>query len=227
MKIRKWLRGLRKKGLQPDTTWTSNQSVGTSSVFVSPSPGGYRGDSSTEPVKDTRKEAKPVDVVNELSANVPLIDLRDLDKKITAVKVRIKTLKRSKVSNLSNETVALGYLQARKKFKKYGKLFVWGITNQEILNNLCSHYKVVVVGLGAYVRNVPQEGVEEIEKFLDAWEKVSDDEPTFSLVIDDGGTEMKKDPILFATSPFGNWYYILGAWDKEVQYIDEIIYKGQ
>ena len=44
------------------------------------------------------------------------------------------------------------------------------------------------------------------------------------LIIDDGGKETRKDPILLAKSPFGNWFYVLGAWDKEVQYIDDLIY---
>jgi hypothetical protein len=71
------------------------------------------------------------------------------------------------------------------------------------------------------------EGIEELEKYAKTYAKVRDDEPCVGLIIDDGGKEQKKDPILIAGSPFGNWFYILGAWDKEVEYIDDLVYHGK
>jgi len=39
--------------------------------------------------------------------------------------------------------------------------------------------------------------------------------------------ERKKDPILLASSPFGKWFYILGAWDKEVEIVDDLVYHNK
>jgi hypothetical protein len=71
------------------------------------------------------------------------------------------------------------------------------------------------------------EAIDEIEKFIAACKKVTDAESEFRLIIDDGGTETKKDPIMYASSPFGKWFYVIGAWDKEIMYVDDIIYHGK
>jgi len=79
-----------------------------------------------------------------------------------------------------------------------------------------------------YYKNVPNEALEQLEAYQKMWKKYrGEDTPEVGLVCDEGGKEQKKDPILYASSPFGNWYYVLGAWDKEVEYVDEIIYGGK
>ena len=34
--------------------------------------------------------------------------------------------------------------------------------------------------------------------------------------------EQRKDPIVLATSPLGNYYYVLGAWEKEIAILDKL-----
>jgi len=71
------------------------------------------------------------------------------------------------------------------------------------------------------------EAIDEIENFEKAFAKVSDKDLELSLIIDSDGKEKKKDPILLAHSPFGRWWYVLGVWDREVLYVDDIIYNGK
>jgi hypothetical protein len=71
------------------------------------------------------------------------------------------------------------------------------------------------------------EAIDELEKFINSYNKVSNITPVLTLIIDEGGKEDKKDPILLAGSPFGKWYYLLGAWDKEVEFVDDLIYHGK
>ena len=84
------------------------------------------------------------------------------------------------------------------------------------------------------------EAIDELEKFMKEYEKVSPGtKPVLKLIIDDipekapdgkvkgDSIERKKDPILLASSPFGRFFYILGAWDKEVEIVDDLIYHGK
>jgi len=178
-------------------------------------------------MKDTRKEVKPVEVVQEILAETPEMDIKDLDKKIKIVQRRFNSLKKAKI-HATDELNALRYLKARKKYIKFAHLLKWSITTETKLKELCSKYKLRFVGLSGYYRNIPMEAIDEMDIFVEAYEKIeSKATPEFFLIIDDGGKEERKDPILLASSPFGKWYYVLGAWDKEVEIVDEIIYKGK
>lgn len=182
---------------------------------------------SPEEAVDIRIEKKPVDVVNDILIDEPVLDLTDLDRKIRVVKRRARILKEELNVETRNETLALNFLKARKKYKQCKKLFSWKVTTQEKIHDLLSKYKLRQVNFSGYHRNVPNEALDEIEKFLAAWKKIMDYDPALLLIIDDGGKEQKKDPILLAPSPFGNWFYVLGAWDKEVQYVDELVYNNK
>lgn len=182
----------------------------------------------TKAKKDKRIKKKPVEVFNEILSEEPKIDLDDLDEKISLVKRRAGILKEYLGSSrIEDELAAIAFLVARKKYKKYADLFKWAVTTQPKINDLCGKYRLRLVDFQGYYKNVPMEGVEELEKFRLAWQKVRRDAPVLKLIIDEGGKEQKKDPILLAGSPFGRWFYVLGAWDKEVLVVDDLIYHGK
>ena len=177
---------------------------------------------------DKRIEAKPKDVVNEVLCNTDevKVDFTNLKEKIKAVEKRRDFMKKDLQVSTSDEDQALGYLQARlilSKHKDAKTLFPWNITTQEKINELCKKYKVISASLTSYKRCVPQEALDVMEKYLKAYHLVSKGEPLIQLIVDVGGQEQKKDPIVYATSPFGNYYYVLGAWDKEIEILDELM----
>ncbi|MFW9872103.1 MAG: hypothetical protein ACFFG0_03300 [Candidatus Thorarchaeota archaeon] len=188
----------------------------------------FEGESSNSKKEDKRIVKKPVEIFEEIISEKPIINLNNLDEQIKLVKERMQVLQQhTRGINLNDEKMAINYLQARKKFEKYKHLFKWEITNREMIDKLCKKYKVMMVSFQNYYKNIPKEGVDEIKKFGEAFENVSNNDPVFKLIVDDGGKETKKDPILLAASPFGNWFYILGAWDKEVEIVDKLIYSGK
>jgi len=226
-KAKKFIRDLRKKCVK---SWVSgnrstNQygSDGLTTTSVAPVTGGK------EPsfISDKRIEKKPVEVVNEVLGEMPKMNMTDLKGQLKVVEKRVRTLEKLK-ANITQEKEVVGYLKARIKFLKYGHKFTWVTTNDTLIEKLCNTYKLRRVCFASYARNIPAEAVDEIEKYIDAMTLIDKEkEPVFELIIDDGGKETRKDPILFVKSPFGRWYYILGAWDKEVEVIDEIIYNGK
>jgi hypothetical protein len=181
--------------------------------------------------QDIRIEKKPVEVVSEIVSAEPVLRLNDIDKQIKIVESRLAVLKRFK-GQTSDEVSALRYLNARRYYEKAKKkgMFPWAVTTDTLVSALVAKYKLQNVGFGGYSKSVPVEATEELEKFGKAWEYVVDDEqhtPELRLITDYQGPEHKKDPILLASSPFGRWWYVLGAWDKEVEIVDQIIYHGK
>ena len=175
---------------------------------------------------DQRIQKKPVEVYEEIISDTkPDIDCTNLDEKIKMVKERILVLKRYLGrTEPVDENIALGFLNARKKLLKSKAKFDWQITTKDKIEDLCNKYKVKLVGFSGFYKSMPTEALTELDNFVEQYEKVSDEEPNIFLIIDDGGKEHKKDPILLVNSPFGNWYYVLGAWDKEIEIVDKLIY---
>ncbi len=178
--------------------------------------------------KDKRIMKKPVDIFEEIIGEIPKININNLDKQIKLVKERRSILKQHlRNTNFKHEDMAINYLKARKKYMKHKDKFKWAITNDTLIEKLCEKYKVKKVSIENFYRNIPKEGVDEIKKFGEALSYINGRDPLFKLIIDDGGEEETKDPILIAASPFGNWWYVLGAWDKEVEIVDKLIYGGK
>lgn len=204
------------------TGWTTfdnaTNAVSTGSVAVA----SYK----TEAKKDERIEVKPVEVVKEIVTETPSMMLDGLDKQIKIVKKRIRILMEQDIKPRDEEE-ALGYLKARTYYKKRHKAFPWSITTNAKVSELCSKYKLRKVGLNGYYKTVPTEALDELEKYLSACKKVRSGVPEISLIIDDGGKETRRDPIMLATAPFGRWFYILGAWDKEIEIVGDLIYNAK
>lgn len=180
------------------------------------------------PAEDKRIEKKPIEVVAEIIGEQPIINLVDLKKQIKVVERRARLLEDELNIKPNDENLALQYLRARLLYKKYESQFKWAITTNELIDKLLTKYKLCSVAFQGYYKNVPMEAIDELEKFIKAWRNiVKKGEPELRLIIDDGGKEQKKDPILIASSPFGKWWYVLGAWDREVEVVDSIIYHGQ
>lgn len=182
---------------------------------------------------DERIAKKPVDVYKEIIAESPAMNLVDLDGQIKLVERRLKMFNELG-TNASDEHEALGFLRARKTGLKQKTDFHWAVTTLPMIEELLKKYKLSMVDFGGYAKNVPMEAIDELEKFLGEYTKVRDDKPVLRLIIDDApapgekiSRERKKDPILLASSPFGRYFYILGAWDKEVQVVDALVYHGK
>lgn len=187
---------------------------------------------------DNRIAKKPVEVFREIilePTECPQIDFEDLRGKITLVERR-RFILREEVGmhETPDEDEALIFLYARQKLQKLkGKhMFAWPVTTKTKVEKLCKTYKLDLVGFKAYYKTVPMEAIDELEKFCAEYEKFTDTEPDLKLIIDDASApnehqsyERKKDPILLASSPFGRWYHILGAWDREVEVVDELLYR--
>lgn len=170
--------------------------------------------------KDKRKEVKPKAVMKELLGEKAKIDLVNLDQKIKVIKKRANFMEDELEIGASDERKVLNWLEARKKYPKNGSLFCWKTTTQTKIDALLKKYKLSLGTISFYKRCIPEEAIDEMEKFTKACRKVTKTNPDIKIIADPD--ETKKDPIILGVSPFGNFFYVLGAWDKEVEIMDEL-----
>ena len=187
--------------------------------------------------KVERIAVKPIEVFDQIKKEDIIIDFSNLDEKIKVVQERLEVLSEHlSEEHLKDEYRALFYLKNRKRYAEGKFNFEWAMTNQDAMDDLCKRYKLKIVALKQYYTLVPKEGVAEIKRYTQEYKKITNDLPIFELIIKDDNTQSdedkqqrkkNRDPILVANSPFGNFFFILGAWDDEVEVVDEIIYYGK
>lgn len=186
---------------------------------------------------DTRIAKKPVEVFQEIilePTECPRIEFDDLEGQIALVERRRRVLREEiGMESTPDEDEALIFLYARQKLLKLKEKhnFNWPVTTKDKIEKLCRTYKLELVQFRSYYKTVPMEAIDELEKFCKEYERFTDTEPELKLIIDDApapgesqSRERKKDPILLASSPFGRWYHVLGAWDLHVEVVDELLY---
>ncbi len=175
---------------------------------------------------DERKEAKPKDVFKELNGEMPSLSLDNLDEKIKAIQKRRDFMVDEIGIPATEEKQVLAWLEARKKGVKKDvfKDFTWPVTTTDKVAALLKKYKLQETSFQQYTLAVPAEAIDEMEKFVDLYRKVSDDDPEFILIIEDTpkARVQRRDPIILATSPFGKFLHVIGAWDKEVEIMHEL-----
>lgn len=196
-----------------------------------------------EQIAEEARVAKimPIEVFKELNDEDPKISFEDVERKITVVEERLKIL-REHLSDeeLLDEHRALFFLKNRRTYlalqrgeDKERTEFDWALTNNEAVDDLCKRYKFERVSLKQYYTLVPEGGVKEIERFTALYKEVTGgDTPIIEIIKKipqdkeqrTAARKKDRDPILVANSPFSRALFVLGAWDEEVEVVDEIIY---
>lgn len=209
MDILRWFKKLRKKSKR---LWRSGWELEGGVINVS----SFNSNES----EDKRKQVKPKDVMKELFAKKVKIDLNNLDNKIKAIQKRRDFMEYDLNLHTGDEDKVISWLKSRKKYAKNVDLFNWNTTTQAKVDKLLEKYQLTVGSVIEYKRCIPAEAIDEMEAFTKACGKVMRRTPIIKIIADKD--ETKKDPILLGESPFGNFYYVLGAWDKEVEIMDEL-----
>ncbi len=169
---------------------------------------------------------QPIDIIHEIEASIEFPEI-ELKSAIKNLKKLIKFMKKTlKQDYTKDEERALAMLEARVKYPKYSKFFAWKTTTKEHIKKLITKYDLEHGDVKNYVRKIPELAITSMEKYNDIYKKITKDPPKFSLIAPPKYFKDKKsrtDPILLARSPFGDYYYILAAWDKEISMVSELL----
>ena len=98
-------------------------------------------------------------------------------------------------------------------------------TNEAVRQVLADNKHLEARQVEPMLPDLPDEAVDAMKEYTELCKTLCGKRPVFYLIAerkDEREVQRKRDPILLAQSPFGFFWQILGAWDKEVVLLDEL-----
>ncbi len=184
-----------------------------------------------EEPEDNREEVEPINIVHDLERDVS-VDVDEIEAKLKVLYKRsdfhLKTLKRRSIPADLEHAILM--LEARKNYPTLEARISWATTTKRRIDELLEKKKLEHRTVADFLPEFPEEAVAEIAKFEEVWTAATKGlfkkNPELDLSIiapPDMFIQRRGDPILLAKSPFGDYYYILCAWDKEVDFVGELL----
>ncbi len=176
--------------------------------------------------KDERKEAKPLAVRDELE-EVPApwsVENDHLQEKIDLLKD--KTLLVNQRHSKEQIEGLIKRLENRKVFIQEAAFYVsFPNTTDEKIDALLKKYKLECRPSDLFVPTFPKEAVDVMKKYSEVTKRLTGEDPVYYVIAESADfieKRKKLDPILLVQSPFGFYWQILGAWDKEMLLLSEL-----
>lgn len=179
---------------------------------------------------------KPIDVIKELQVTPTNWSLNGVEEKI-----KIMTAKKDLLSNsrsgrdldavlfcLNNRLKCLDEYEYEEGKTMTFKAFFeqWDATTEANINALIEKYNNLAFhSADIFVPEFPDVAAKIMIAYNDAVVDLAEKKPRFYIIADKKDFKKRyesRDPILLVQSPFGFYYHILGAWDKEMQYLPEL-----
>lgn len=174
--------------------------------------------------KPKKIAVKPIDVVNELETIPTPWTLSNLQDKIAILEYK-RDLITQKYSRREVEAM-IERLQNRKKWDKFKKFFNgYQNTTDEKIDDLLDKYDLVMKTSDLFVPEFPDVAIQTMKSYTDNMMKLCKKKPVFYVIAEPDKFRKayeKRDPILLVQSPFGFYWQILGAWDKEMMLLSEL-----
>jgi hypothetical protein len=168
-------------------------------------------------------KVKPIEVLDELKQPPREWECDGIDDKITILK-RKKTLVGQHYVKQDLDGM-IQRLENRKKWTEFKSFFSFSTTTAEKVDELCKKYNLAFHPSDIFIPEFPKEAIEVMTSYTENMEKLCGKKPKFYVIATKemfSDAYKKRDPILLAESPFGLYYDILGAWDKEMTVLSEL-----
>lgn len=168
---------------------------------------------------------KPIDVFHELETIPTPITLENLEEKIAVLNMK-KEFIRSNAYAKKEVVDMVTRLENRRKWDEYSYFFnKFDNTDTDKVNALVNKYNLVLKTADLFIPKFPKEAMDIMKDYKDNVKRLCGKSPIFYVIAE---MEMFKkedkrnDPILLVQSPFGIYWQILGAWDKELILLEEL-----
>lgn len=118
-------------------------------------------------------------------------------------------------------------LENRKKYpevKDFFEQYPYTSTSK-IKQVIRSHDHLKIGKIAQFLADMPKEAVDVMKEYNTYTGKVCGKQAVFYIIADKKDfkkSDSRRDPILVAQSPFGHFWQILGAWDKEMMFLEEL-----
>ena len=176
------------------------------------------------PEKPQKIRIKPIDVLDELEKVPVPWNLNNLDDKISVLEYKKDLITQHYAKR---EVIALiERLTNRKKWTNFSKYFSqFENTTDEKISKLLSKYDLEMHPSDIFVPEFPDDAISVMKSYTEQLKKLCGKKPIFYVIAEPDKFKKayeKRDPILLVQSPFGFYWQILGAWDKEMLLLSEL-----
>lgn len=165
------------------------------------------------------------DLTFKLNTNTDYVDqqLSDFKDKLGLIKSEEYDM-RNGVNELTSIVMRL---ENRKKYAEVKDFFEeYPYTTTSKINGVIKTHNHLKCGkIAQFIADLPKEAVEVMKKYNEHTDKVCGKQAVFYIIADQKDfkkSDTRRDPILLAQSPFGHFWQILGAWDEEMLFLEEL-----
>jgi len=161
----------------------------------------------------------------EVNTNKKFIDeqIEQFKDKLNLINVKEFDMARG-VREISSILIRLENRKKYAEFKKFYEEFPYTVTSK--IDEVIKIHKHLHLGkVHQFMADMPKEAVKVMKDYTSNTKKLCTKKPLFYVIADKKDfqkTNKRKDPILLAQSPFGHSWQILGAWDEEVLFLEEL-----
>jgi hypothetical protein len=204
--------------------WASDYRGSGGGSFISI--GGVVNGSTEEDTSKTPKKIaiKPIQVLEELEKIPTPWNLMGLDDKIEVLKHKEKLI--VQIYAKREVTALIERLENRKKYNEFKEFFEqFQNTTDEAIEKLLEKYDLVMRSSDLFVPEFPDDAIKVMKDYTEKLDELCGKKPVFYVIAEPDKFRKayeKRDPILLVQSPFGFYWQILGAWDKEMLLLHEL-----
>jgi len=117
-------------------------------------------------------------------------------------------------------------LENRRKWEEFKGFFnEFQNTTDEKIDDLLNNYDLVMNTSDLFVPEFPDDAIAIMKTYTEKMDALCGKKPVFYVIAEPDKFRKayeKRDPILLVQSPFGFYWQILGAWDKEMILLSEL-----
>lgn len=161
----------------------------------------------------------------ELKTDPEYVDqqLKDFKEKFGMIKTEENDW-RNGVKEIESIVVRLENRKRYGEFKEFFEGYAYTKTSkiQELLKK---HTNLQIGQIAQFIADMPNEATQVMKEYSATTEKLCEKKAVFYIIADKKDfkkTGTRRDQILLAQSPFGHFWQILGAWDSEMLFLEEL-----
>lgn len=182
------------------------------------------GEKATGEMPPQKIAIKPIDVLDQLETVPTPWTLSNLEDKIEVLKYKrdliVQSYSRREVEGLIER------LENRKRWEEFKEFFnEFQNTTDEKIEKLLDKYDLVMNTSDLFVPEFPDDAIAIMKAYTEKMEELCGKKPVFYVIAEPDKFRKayeRRDPILLVQSPFGFYWQILGAWDKEMILLSEL-----
>lgn len=167
---------------------------------------------------------KPIDVLDELEKIPKIFSLEMIDEKISILKDKSELISQEYTKREIESLISR--LENRKKYKEYSDFYKkFDNTDDAKIEKLLEKYDLVMKTSDIFIPEFPDEAIAIMKEYTEKTLNLCEQKPVFYVIAEPEKfrkADEKRDPILLVQSPFGFYWQILGAWDKEMIMLNEL-----